>query len=136
MIDNTDAVEAAVPSAYVVVEWLPPEDPPAGHAEESRVALVRFFGEIDLGTAPAMGESVLRQVEQATAAVLDLTPVAFLDSAGVRLFDNLVGAFAERRIPIRLVAPAYSVARFTLRLCAFRTELLEQTIGEAREAVS
>jgi anti-sigma B factor antagonist len=127
MIDDMDAVEAVMPSAYTVVEWLP---------SDGQVALVRFFGEIDLGTAPAMGASVLRQLDEATAAVLDLTPVAFLDSAGVRLLDNLVGTFEQRGLPLRLVAPTQSVARFTLRLCAFRTELLEQTVAEALGAVS
>ena len=94
-------------------------------------ALVSFVGEIDLGTAPALGETVLQQTAQTRAVVLDLSAVTFLDSAGVRLLDNLVGAYERRGSAIRLVAPEHGVARFTLTLCAFRSELVESTVDQA-----
>ena len=63
-------------------------------------------------------------VVSGTDLELDLSAVTFLDSAGVRLLDNLVQVHEERGAGIRLVAPEHGVARFTLTLCAFRSELI------------
>jgi anti-sigma B factor antagonist len=124
MTDDADPLRAVIQSAYTAVEWPEPE-----------LAVVRFYGEIDLGSAPALEESILRQTAAASAVVLDLTGVTFLDSAGVRLFDSLVGVYDRCGLQHRLVAPAQSVARFTLRLCAFRADLIEPNVPAARAAV-
>ena len=98
-------------------------------------ALVSFVGEIDLGTAPALGATVLGHTTEVLAVVLDLSAVTFLDSAAVRLLDDLVGAYEGRGSAIRVVAPEHGVARFTLTLCAFRTDLVEPTVDRARAAL-
>ncbi|MFI5956714.1 STAS domain-containing protein [Cryptosporangium sp. NPDC051539] len=93
--------------------------------------LVSFQGEIDLGTAPGLGTTVEVETADASAIVLDLSAVTFLDSAGVRLLDSLVGAGESRGCVMRLVAPEHGVARFTLTLCAFRSDLVESTVARA-----
>ncbi|GAA3394807.1 STAS domain-containing protein [Cryptosporangium minutisporangium] len=107
-----------------------PDDPP-----EQVVTLVAFAGEIDLGTAPALGETVPSRTTDAAAVLLDLSAVTFLDSAGVRLLDNLVRLHEGRGTAVRLVAPEHGVARFTLTLCAFRSELIESTVAAARASL-
>ncbi|SHM21882.1 STAS domain-containing protein [Cryptosporangium aurantiacum] len=107
-----------------------------GDADREAFALVTFVGEIDLGTAPALGDTVLRGTTEATAVVLDLSAVTFLDSAGVRLLDNLVHAYEGRGCVVRLVAPEHGVARFTLTLCAFRSDLVETTVSAARDSLN
>lgn len=119
---------SAPPAAATVSFQELAEDEPPG-------ALVSFVGEIDLGTAPALGETVLRRTIELPAVVLDLSAVTFLDSAGVRLLDGLVGAYESRGSAIRLVAPEHGVARFTLTLCAFRSDLVETSIDRARSTL-
>ncbi|TQS40851.1 STAS domain-containing protein [Cryptosporangium phraense] len=102
-----------------------------GDLENGAARLVSFSGEIDLGTAPELGDVVSQETADALAVVLDLTGVTFLDSAGVRLLDTLVGAAESRGCVMKLVAPEHGVARFTLTLCAFRSDLLESTVARA-----
>jgi anti-sigma B factor antagonist len=95
--------------------------------------LVRLVGEIDLANAPAIGREIVAQTGAAGAVLIDLTAVSFLDSAGVRLLDSLVGAMDERNTPIKLVVGEAGPARMTLQLCAFRDDLLESDLDRAAE---
>jgi anti-sigma B factor antagonist len=97
--------------------------------------LVRLVGEIDMANAPAIGRAVTAQIAAAKAVLVDLTAVSFLDSAGVRLLDELVGALGAQGIPIRLVAGPTGPVRMTLRLCAFREDLLDDDLDAAADAV-
>jgi anti-sigma B factor antagonist len=65
--------------------------------------------------------------------VIDLTAVSFLDSAGVRLLDALVGDLDDQGTPIRFVVGATGAARMTLQLCAFRDDLLATDLDRAAE---
>ena len=98
--------------------------------------LVRLAGEIDMANSPVIGQEIAGQTAAATAVLIDLTAVSFLDSAGVRLLDTLVGTFGERGTPIRVVVPATGPARRTLLLCAFREDLLETDLAAAAAAVA
>jgi anti-sigma B factor antagonist len=93
--------------------------------------LVRLAGEIDLANAPAIGREVAARTAGSGAVVVDLTAVSFLDSAGVRLLDSLVGALAERGAPVRLVVAQAGAVRRTLQLCAFPEDLLETDLDRA-----
>jgi anti-sigma B factor antagonist len=97
--------------------------------------LVRLAGEIDMSNAPAIGVQVARQTAASSAVLIDLTAVSFLDSAGVRLLDTLVGALGERRTPVRLVVPATGAVRLALTMCAFRDDLLTTDLAAAAAAV-
>ena len=95
--------------------------------------LVRLAGEIDLSNAPAIGREIVRHAGGAKAVVIDLTAVSFLDSAGVRLLDALVGDLDQLGTPIRLVVGETGPARMTLQLCAFRDDLLATDLDRAAE---
>ena len=135
VIDDRGAVDSMAPSAPLAVEWLSPEGVDPMDEAAGPIAIVRFCGEIDLNVAPVLRDSVLRETAQAAVVVIDLSSISFLDSAGVRLFDSLVGAYERGQLPFRLVAPVQGVARFTLKLCAFRADLIEESIQEALAAL-
>ncbi|WP_067497131.1 STAS domain-containing protein [Actinoplanes sp. TFC3] len=97
--------------------------------------LVRLAGEIDLANAPEIGREIARQTGRSGAVLIDLTAVSFLDSAGVRLLDALVGDLDEAGTPIRLVVGETGAARMTLQLCAFRDDLLATDLDRAADEV-
>jgi len=93
--------------------------------------VVRVAGEIDLANAPALGREIIAHTARAGAVLIDLTLVSFLDSAGVRLLDSLVGDLDELGTRIRLVVGESGAARMTLTLCAFRDDLLATDLDRA-----
>ena len=102
-------------------------------AKLGQADLVRLAGEIDLANAPEIGREIVRQTDRSDAVVIDLTAVSFLDSAGVRLLDALVGGLDDQGTPIRLVVGATGAARMTLQLCAFRDDLLTADLDRAAD---
>jgi anti-anti-sigma factor len=92
-------------------------------SRRGRADVVTLEGEIDLATAPGIGREIVAHMTDAGAVLIDLTAVSFLDSAGVRLLDLIVGELDERGKPIRLVVGERGAARMTLQLCAFRNDL-------------
>ena len=100
-------------------------------AKLGRADLVRLAGEIDLANAPEIGREIVRQTGRADAVVIDLTAVSFLDSAGVRLLDALVGDLFAAGKRTRLVVGERGAARMTLRLCAFREDLMATDLERA-----
>ncbi len=104
-------------------------------ARLGRAELVRLTGEIDMANAPEIGRAIERETTRAGALVIDLTAVSFLDSAGVRLLDALVGDLDDQHRPIRLVVGEDGAARMTLQLCAFRDDLLATDLDRAAEEV-
>ncbi|HEU4349592.1 MAG TPA: STAS domain-containing protein [Actinoplanes sp.] len=98
--------------------------------------LVRLSGEIDLANAPTIGRAIVAHMTDAAAVLIDLTGVSFLDSAGVRLLDALVGDLDDHGTAIRLVVGESGAARTTLRLCAFRDDLLATDLDEAADQVA
>jgi anti-sigma B factor antagonist len=97
--------------------------------------LVRLAGEIDVANAAAIGAEITVHTVASSAVLIDLTAVAFLDSAGVRLLDTLVGEFDERGTPVRLVVAVTGAIRLTLTMCAFRDDLLASDLTSAVQAV-
>jgi anti-sigma B factor antagonist len=99
------------------------------------VDLVRVAGEVDMATVPAIEREVVPPLRGAVAAVVDLTAVAFLDSAGVRLLDGLVGDLERREVRVGLVVPPTGPVRTVLRVCAFREDLIYPDQAAALAAV-
>jgi anti-sigma B factor antagonist len=93
--------------------------------------LVRLSGEIDLANAHEIGRAIVKHTAAAGAVLIDLTAVSFLDSAGVRLLDALVGDMSLNGTPFRLVVGERGAARMTLQLCAFRDDLLATDLDRA-----
>jgi anti-sigma B factor antagonist len=100
-------------------------------ARHGTAELVRLTGEIDLANAPDIGRAIVQHTTAAGAVLIDLTKVSFLDSAGVRLLDALVGDMNQSGIPFRLVVGEQGAARMTLQLCAFRDDLLATDLDRA-----
>lgn len=100
-------------------------------ARQDGVDLVRLSGEIDLANADTIAEQVLADTTAARAVLLDLSAVGFLDSAGVRLLDRLVGVYQDRGSAVRLLVAPRGPVLLTLTLCAFRGELLATDLGQA-----
>lgn len=103
--------------------------------QEPPVTVLRLAGELDMSNAAQLEQAARDATAEAAGVVLDLTEVTFLDSAGVRLLDHLVAAWAppER---LRVVVAEEGPVRFTLRLCGFPEALLCASRGEARAAVA
>jgi anti-sigma B factor antagonist len=93
--------------------------------------LVSLTGEIDLANAPEIGRAIVARMTTAGKVLIDLTAVSFLDSAGVRLLDSLVGDLGDHGTPIRLVVGERGPARMTLQLCAFRDDVLAIDLDRA-----
>jgi anti-sigma B factor antagonist len=96
-------------------------------------ALVTVAGEIDLANAHLIGQEIVVHAvrARADAVLVDLTTVSFLDSAGVRLLDALVGDLDEQGKACRLVVGESGAAKMTLQLCAFRDDLLATDLERA-----
>ncbi len=103
-----------------------------------RADLVSLEGDLDVATAPAVSREIVSHLTgaRAGAVLLDLTALTFLDSAGVRLLDALVGDLDRHGTPIRLVVGERGPARMTLQLCAFRDDLLATDLRRAAEEVN
>jgi anti-sigma B factor antagonist len=93
--------------------------------------LVSLSGEIDLANAPEIGRAIVARMGEAGKVLVDLTAVSFLDSAGVRLLDSLIGDLGDHGTPIRLVVGEHGAARMTLQLCAFRDDVLAIDLSRA-----
>ena len=95
--------------------------------------VARFEGDLDLATVPALHREVLAAAAGARRLMLDLSEVAWLDSTGLRMLDDLTRAYEGRRAAVRILAPPDVPARFTLDLSAWRPELV---VGRMSDAVS
>jgi anti-sigma B factor antagonist len=93
--------------------------------------LVSLTGEIDLTNAGEIGKAIVGRINEAGKVLIDLTTVSFLDSAGVRLLDALVGDLHDHGKPTRLVVGETGAARMTLQLCAFREDVLATDLDRA-----
>jgi anti-sigma B factor antagonist/stage II sporulation protein AA (anti-sigma F factor antagonist) len=103
-------------------------------AQEVHVA--RFSGDLDLVSVPAVQRDALVATTGASRVALDLTDVAWLDSTGLRMLDDLARAYEARGAAVRIVAPADVPARFTLDLSAWRPELIVGRLTDALEQLS
>jgi anti-sigma B factor antagonist len=98
--------------------------------------LVRLAGEIDLANTPAIGRAIVAHTTESAKVLIDLTSVSFLDSAGIRLLDALVGDLHDLGTPIRLVVGERGPARMSLQLSAFRDDVLAADLERAAAELS
>ncbi len=101
------------------------------YAKLGKTELIRLAGEIDLANAPLIGREIVSHVRGDGGVVIDLTAVSFVDSAGVRLLDALVGDLDDHGRGVRLVVGETGAVRMTLQLCAFRDDLLATDLDRA-----
>jgi anti-anti-sigma factor len=79
------------------------------------VAVVRFHGEIDLANAERTGrraeDEILALDGECRAVALDVSQLAYLDSSGLRMLEDLREASTKQTLPTYVVAPAGCRAR-------------------------
>ena len=78
----------------------------------AQVVVAHLHGEIDMSNARELGETITRQVSnEALGLVLDLTDIAYVDSAGIQVIYELRERLETRGQQMRLVvAPASPIA--------------------------
>ena len=81
------------------------------HAEDYSVVSVR--GEVDLHTAPKVQYAIERAANEngATAVVVDMSGIAFIDSTGLSTFMRSKDSLQEEGISLRITAPSHAVER-------------------------
>jgi anti-anti-sigma factor len=83
------------------------------------VVIATFEGEIDSSNAGELRLALAERLpSSASALVLDLSAVSYLDSSGIQLLFDLGRRVAARRQSIRLVVPSGAPMRRVLELCA------------------
>jgi anti-anti-sigma factor len=80
--------------------------------DTGRRLLVRCAGELSEGTIPQLEAQLRPYLERARSVMLDLSGVAFANSAGLRWLLQLDGGLRARQTPLRvLVRPGSRVER-------------------------
>ena len=102
------------------------------YRDADRSIVARVSGEIDISNASEIAGAVTRATpNEALGVVLDLSPVDYLDSAGIHLVYRLREALGTRGQKLALVIGADSPVHDALRLAGIK-ELVE--IHETVEA--
>jgi anti-anti-sigma factor len=98
--------------------------------------VARLAGEIDLANADGLGGAIVEAIpNQKHALVLDLTDVAYIDSAGIRLVYQLRERLRARGQALRLVAPHSSASHDALRLAGVASHIdTIETVDQALRA--
>jgi anti-anti-sigma factor len=81
------------------------------------VPVVRVSGEIDLSNAAAVRDAIAAAASEAASVVtVDLSDIAYLDSAGISMFFRLAERLQYSRQELRLVVPQDAPIRAVLKL--------------------
>jgi anti-anti-sigma factor len=74
-------------------------------------------GEVDVATAPGLERELASAIPStAHGLLIDLSPVPYIDSAGIRLLFSLADLLQARRQQLRLVVPPEAPIRTVLSL--------------------
>lgn len=80
--------------------------------DESERLVVEVRGEVDIASAPRLGQHISRALEQLPhEIVVDLSEVIFIDSAGLGVLVNANQRARNSNVPLKLVLPS-GPARF------------------------
>ncbi len=105
-----------------------------GPSQPSEPHVLGLSGDLDVVSVPDVLDRVPALVRGATALVVDLAQVTFLDSSGVRFLHRLARACAEAGTGMRVVAPPKCRARRVLDLVGM-TLLVDDDLDAARAAL-
>jgi anti-anti-sigma factor len=88
---------------------------------DGRVSIV-LEGEIDLANAHRVGREMTAAITNRTAAaVVDLTGVTYLDSAGLHLLFDLAARLPTLQIALEMIAPLGSQVRRVMEISGLTT---------------
>jgi anti-anti-sigma factor len=95
------------------------------------VCVITLGQDIDTAVADRVEAEIVGLATASAPLVVDLSGVGFLDSAGVRLMDRLVGRHRRAGSTAVIVAPVGGAPWFTLRMCEFPDEFLASSVRAA-----
>ena len=106
--------------------------------EHAGVLVARITGEVDGSNAVELGRALGERLpSSARGLVLDLSSVAYLDSAGVELLFGLARRLGDRRQRLRLGVPVRSPVRRVLEICDISSVApIADSAEEAAEAIT
>lgn len=93
---------------------------------------IEVQGELDLTNAAELDEALQTT---ASAVVLDLGGLAFIDSAGIRTIDLAHQRLADEGKRMLVVAPPGSRAAWTFRVAGFADEYVFESVARAAAVV-
>ncbi len=86
--------------------------------EHDGVLIARVSGEVDGSNTVELGRALGEKLpSSAHGLVLDLSGIAYLDSAGIELLFSLARRLGDRRQRLRLSVPQRSPVRKVLEIC-------------------
>jgi anti-sigma B factor antagonist len=103
--------------------------------QRDRTLVAKLTGEIDLSNAHSIGEAIVETTSnQEEELILDLSPLLYLDSAGIQLLFRLREQLHARGQTLALVIPPGSASNDALRLAGVTPhvetfETLEDALG-------
>jgi len=101
---------------------------------EDSLIIASLTGEVDISNAPSVEEAIASAIpNHASAIILDLTELEYIDSAGISLIYRLREKLQVRGQDLKLVIPANSPAADALRLAGVAPHLpIMESVQEAR----
>ena len=99
------------------------------HPDAVRVIVV---GELDMSNAAAVYEQLAAAAVGDQDLVVDLSGLAFIDSAGIAVLDRLSRRLSQSSTRLRILAPEASVAGRTLALAGM-DQVLPMATGETAD---
>ena len=100
----------------------------------SACELVMLRGELDLTNAPQLTDALEAQARQ--TVILDLSELAFLDSAGIRTIDGIRNRFEASGGRLLIVAPPESRAGWTFKVAGLMDETVLESVAAAENVAS
>lgn len=93
-----------------------PEDPPPGlswttHPQGPGVTRMTLSGELDIGSAPRLCDTLAEAARGSVAGILDLSQLTFMDSSGLHAILSARGRLAEADCRLVLLRGARQVQR-------------------------
>jgi anti-sigma B factor antagonist len=106
--------------------------------ERDGVLIARVSGEIDGSNTVELGRALGEKLpSSAHGLVLDLSGIAYLDSAGIELLFSLARRLGDRRQRLRLSVPQQSPVRKVLEICDIGSVApMEETADLAAERIA
>jgi anti-anti-sigma factor len=99
------------------------------------VLVARITGEVDGSNAVELGRALGEKLpSSAHGLVIDLSAVAYMDSAGIELLFALTRRLGERRQRLGLSVPAHSPVRRVLEICDIASVAPMEESAEAAAA--
>ena len=103
-------------------------------AHAADILIVEAVGEIDLATAPRLGEAIDATTDTTKRVIVNLSEVTFLDSSALNALVHARRGLAERAIAFRVVAPSDRVVRRVFEITHLVDEL--NVVGSLDEALA